>query len=120
MTPLCIHGFRTAQCASCRDCRHGTPISRCSRCRAEAAAPSPSSRRRPIPVQVQEPAVETHNGFEILFAPAVNGWLYRGPDAPVSRESFRSVFLTRKAIDNLGSASVASPPATAPRRKKKK
>jgi hypothetical protein len=119
MTPLCIHGFRTAECSSCRDCPHGIPTSRCTRCRAAAAAPSPSSRRARVPVQVQEPAAETHKGFEILFAPAVSGWLYRAPDSAVSRESYRSVFLARKAIDNLGSAKAPAPVAAAPRRKKK-
>lgn len=120
MTPLCLHGFRRAECSSCHDCPHGIAISRCGRCRAAAAAPSPSSRRRPDPIEVQEPATETHNGFEILFAPAVSGWLYRAPDSAVSRESYRSVFLARKAIDKLGTAKAAVPVATAAKRKKKK
>lgn len=120
MTPLCIHGFRTAECSLCHECPHGLAVSRCVRCRAAAAAPSPSNRRRPVPIEVQEPPTETHHGFEILFAPAVSGWLYRAPDSAVSRESYRSVFLARKAIDNLGTAKPAVPAATAAKRKKKK
>jgi hypothetical protein len=55
----------------------------------------------------------TYNGFEILFQPALNGWQYRSPEATVSRESYRSEFLARKAIDRLG-----TPPAKAPARKR--
>jgi hypothetical protein len=112
MNAPCIHGFRTEECASCRECKHGLPVSRCGRCRAAA---STASRRAFVPGAAPETPPATYQGYEILFSPAVSGWLYRAPDAAVSRESYRSEFLARKAIDHLSSEAPA-PPA----RKRKK
>jgi hypothetical protein len=112
MTTLCIHGFRSDECASCRECPHGLAVSRCGRCRAAATA---ASRRRVVPATPPDTDTATYNGFEIVFTPSVNGWQVRAPDAPLSRESYRSAFLARKAIDTLGSAPVAE----APRKRRK-
>jgi hypothetical protein len=42
-----------------------------------------------------------HEGFEIYYAPEVSGWQFRGPESVHSTQSYRSVFLARKAIDEL-------------------
>ncbi|MGH2457061.1 MAG: hypothetical protein ACRDHD_12495 [Candidatus Limnocylindria bacterium] len=104
MSSICIHGFRAEQCASCRSCPHGLAAGKCGRC---IAASTSAARRRIVRSPVLEPATEHHNGFEIFFAPAVNGWQFRSPDLAPSRESYRSVFLARKAIDSLPPAEVA-------------
>jgi hypothetical protein len=105
MTSLCIHSFPTEQCAACRTCPHGRSASQCGRCQAEAAT---ATRRRITTATGPVPPPEEHNGFEIYFEPAVNGWQVRGPDAGPS-ESYRSVFLARKAIDGKEGATVAAP-----------
>jgi hypothetical protein len=46
-------------------------------------------------------ATRDHDGFEIFYVPEVNGWQFRRPESPASPESYRSVFLARKAIDSL-------------------
>lgn len=104
MTPLCIHGFQTDQCSSCRPCPHGLATDRCGRCRAVAAA---STRRRVVPGPVGDPIPESYKGFEIFYERSLNGWKYRTPDDATSPISYRSVFLARKAIDHLGSAETA-------------
>ena len=38
MTELCIHGFRTEECSSCRTCPHGLNAARCGRCVAAVRA----------------------------------------------------------------------------------
>jgi hypothetical protein len=100
MIPLCIHGFRTEECASCRTCPHGLTASRCGRCAASARAVS----RRPRGVSTQTYPSEQHAGFEIFYVPAVSGWQYRGADAAASLLSYRSAFLARKAVDELAAA----------------
>jgi len=104
MTLLCIHGFQTDQCSSCRTCPHGLATDKCARCRAAAAA---TTRRRVAPAPAHEAGSETYNGFEIFYEPSLNGWKYRTPDDATSPLSYRSVFLARKAIDRLGSAETA-------------
>jgi hypothetical protein len=111
MTQLCIHGFQTDQCSSCRTCPHGLESYRCGRCRAAAAA---TTRRRVVPAPAREPVPESYKGFEIFYEPSLNGWKYRSDDA-TSPLSYRSVFLARKAIDHLGSAEAAG---TASKRKR--
>jgi hypothetical protein len=98
MTSICKHGFPTAQCASCRTCPHGLSAAGCGRCLTAAAT---ASRRRVVPAPTGDIASHDHEGYEIYYVPEVNGWQYRGPDAAASTESYRSVFLARKAIDHL-------------------
>jgi hypothetical protein len=97
MTPLCIHGFRSEHCASCRTCPHGLVTAGCGRC---LAASTSAARRRPA-VTLETPPSEEHAGFEIFYVPAVTGWQFRRPEAASSELSYRSVFLARKAIDAL-------------------
>lgn len=99
-TSACKHGFPIEHCASCRTCPHGLTASGCGRCLAATAA---ASRRRIVAGPVEGTASFDHEGFEIFYVPEVNGWQFRGPDAPASSESYRSVFLARKAIDRLPS-----------------
>lgn len=103
MIPLCIHGFRTEQCASCRNCPHGLTTARCGRC---IAANSSAARRRQTTTDEPHPS-EEHAGFEIFYVPAVKGWQFRRPDAAPSPLSYRSIFLARKAIDRLSSGAKA-------------
>jgi hypothetical protein len=49
------------------------------------------------------PPSEIHGDYEVYFEPAVSGWRYRTSDDAPSRLSYRSAFLARKAIDQLGS-----------------
>ena len=99
MTPAaCKHGFPTGQCASCRTCPHGLTTSGCGRCLSAAAA---ASRRRVVAPPAEGTASHDHQGYEIFYVPEVSGWHYRGPDAAPSVESYRSVFLARRAIDLL-------------------
>jgi hypothetical protein len=100
MTPQCIHGFLTAHCASCASCVHGQMASACVRCRSAVA-----SRKAPQPVTAQLP--QQHAGYDIIFEPEVSGWRYRAADSAGSPQSYRSAFLARKAVDQLGTAAVA-------------
>jgi hypothetical protein len=100
VTELCIHGFATDQCVSCRTCPHGQMTSACVRCRAALSARSASG------AAIDHPS-EEHAGFEIFFEPAVSGWRYRGKDAAASELSYRSAFLARKAVDQLANGDVA-------------
>ena len=100
MTTLCIHGFRTDECASCRTCPHGLSAARCGRCVAVRRAVS----RHPKVVSTQTYPSEQHAGFEIFYVPAVSGWHYREADAAPSPLSYRSAFLARKAVDELAAA----------------
>jgi hypothetical protein len=109
MTSQCIHGFSTEQCAQCRPCPHGLPTSGCGRCQAASTS---AARRRWAPNLANQPASEDHQGFEIFWVPDVDGWQFRAKDAAPSAESYRSVFLARKAIDRL-----ATQPHAAPNRK---
>lgn len=97
MTPACKHGFPIEQCASCRTCPHGLAASGCGRCLNASAA---ASRRRMVAAPSSDTASQDHQGYEIFYVPEVNGWHFRGPDV-TSAESYRSVFLARKAIDHL-------------------
>jgi hypothetical protein len=68
--------------------------SRCGRCN-NAVALRAAAKRTPA----AQPS-EKHRGFEILFVPQERSWYYRTePDAPLSRESYRSAFQARLAID---------------------
>jgi hypothetical protein len=98
MTSACKHGFPIEHCAACRTCPHGLTTSGCGRCLATAAA---ASRRRVTAAPTEGTATQDHDGFEIYYVPEVNGWQFRGPESPASPESYRSVFLARKAIDRL-------------------
>ena len=58
---------------------------------------------------------EEHRGFEILYVTGERSWRYRadGQSTP-SRDSYRSSFLTRRAVDRI-----LDEPAPAPRRTRK-
>ena len=111
MSSSCIHGFPVEQCASCRSCPHGLTASRCGRCLAETSA---AARRRLAATPAPHPASEEHNGWEILYVPAVSGWQVRPPQADVIEGSYRSAFLARKAVDEL----IANPPVAPSGRRK--
>ena len=101
MTSACKHGFPTEQCADCRTCPHGLTAGGCGRCSAIAAA---STRRRQRPtLDPGSASLIAHDGFEIYYAPEVSGWEFRGPESVHSTQSYRSVFLARKAIAELPS-----------------
>jgi hypothetical protein len=92
----CIHGFPTQQCMSCRTCRHGQVTSTCAKCRA------PAPTRKAAQIAAPVPPVEEHAGYEVYFEPEVSGWRFRGAESAPSQLSYRSAFLARKAIDQLG------------------
>lgn len=97
MSGPCIHGFPTEQCISCRTCPHGQVTTTCTRCRTPVVTRKAELAAAPVP-----PA-EVHGDYEVYFEPAVSGWRYRAADDAPSRLSYRSAFLARKAIDQLGS-----------------
>jgi hypothetical protein len=107
----CIHGFDPGQCAACRTCPHGLAASKCGRC---LAAQSSAARRRPPLATVPELPDEEHQGWEIFFVPALSGWQIRQPDATPLPESYRSLFLARKAVDEM----IANPPAAKPTKRR--
>ena len=96
MSGQCIHGFPIEHCISCRTCPHGQVTTNCTRCRAPA--PTRKAALEAIPV----PPSEIHGDYEVYFEPAVSGWRYRTDDSSPSHLSYRSAFLARKAIDQLG------------------
>ena len=99
MTSACKHGFPTEQCAACRTCPHGLTAGGCGRCSAVAAA---ATRHRVRPtLDAHAASLVAHDGFEIYYAPEESGWHFRGPESVHSTQSYRSVFLARKAIDQL-------------------
>ena len=42
-----------------------------------------------------------------MYVPELSGWQVRADDAAISDESYRSIFLARKAADDLAAASAA-------------
>lgn len=114
MTPGCIHGVPTQQCAACRDCSHGLAASHCRRCRE-------APRKAPVPAA--QPA-QRHEDYEIFFVPTENSWYYRAPDADgiPSRESYRSAFMARNAVNQVlaGGAGGGTAVAVAPAKKRKR
>jgi hypothetical protein len=102
MPAPCIHGFEAGQCASCRTCPHGLVATRCGQCLAETASTSLAAT-----ADGGLPEPEARNGWEIFYAPEVTGWRVRAPEAAVLPDSYRSLFLARKAVDEL----VANPAA---------
>jgi hypothetical protein len=50
---------------------------------------------------------EERAGFEIVYVPELSGWQVLSDDAPISDESYRSIFLARKAADDLAAAASA-------------
>jgi hypothetical protein len=101
MSNHCLHGFRTAECASCRTCEHGLVTSRCGQCNAPSRVRAARSSRASRAAQAaQTPDSIAYAGFEIFYVPDVSGWRFRAtPDAVPSALSYRSAFLARKAID---------------------
>lgn len=97
MTDRCIHGFDAQICSSCRRCAHGLLDSRCGICTPRTA------REATVMLQNDGPRPsEEHRGYEIFYAAGTRSWYYRAdPDSPPSRESFRSAFMARRAIDAL-------------------
>jgi hypothetical protein len=105
MTSPCIHGFRTEQCAACRSCPHGLVSSQCGRCIKAASTPA---GRKALITAVRSYPSEQREGFEIYYEPAINGWRYRADESAPSVESYRSVFLARKAVDQLATEAVST------------
>jgi len=108
----CIHGFDAGQCAACRTCPHGLTASRCGRC---AAATASAARRAPSSQSLPQPADEERAGWQIFYVPELSGWQIRQPDAAPAPDSYRSLFLARKAVDQMGAN--ASPERPTKRRK---
>jgi hypothetical protein len=106
-SPSCFHGFPVEQCASCRTCSRGLTAGRCGRCLAESTV---AGRRRLASSPAPEPPSEEHQGWQILYVPAVSGWQVQPPEADVMEGSYRSAFLARKAVDEW----IANPPAARP------
>jgi len=98
MTAPCIHGFRTEECTSCRTCPHGLVTSRCGRC--IRASSTPAGRKALLVSHDEHPSEERH-GYEIVYVPELSGWQVRSPDRAPSDESYRSIFLARKAVDEM-------------------
>ena len=104
MTDPCIHGFRTEECTSCRTCPHGLVTSRCGRC--IRASSTPAGRKALLVAKGDHPS-EERAGFEIVYVPELSGWQVRSGDSATSDESYRSIFLARKAADDLAAAASA-------------
>jgi hypothetical protein len=47
---------------------------------------------------------EKRAGFEIVYVPELSGWQVRSNGSPPSDESYRSIFLARKAADDMAAA----------------
>lgn len=58
---------------------------------------------------------EERNGWQIYYVPELSGWQIRQPDAAPMPDSYRSLFLARKAVDRM----VADPPPTRPTKRRK-
>jgi hypothetical protein len=101
MTDPCIHGFRTDECTACRTCPHGLVTSRCGRCIKASSTPA---GRQALLVSREDHPSEERAGYEIFYVPALSGWQVRNGDAIASDESYRSIFLARKAVDDLAAA----------------
>lgn len=109
MTDRCIHGFDAQICASCRRCAHGLLDARCGICSPRTAREAAVMLANDAPRPAEE-----HRGYEIFYAAGKRSWYFRqDEDAAVSRESYRSPFQARRAIDELLDA-----PAPAPRKGK--
>jgi hypothetical protein len=104
MTAPCIHGFRTEECTSCRTCPHGLVASRCGRCIRASSTPA---GRKALLVATGDHPTEQRAGFEIVYVPELSGWQVRADDGAISDESYRSIFLARKAADDLAAAASA-------------
>jgi hypothetical protein len=109
MTSPCIHGFRTDECAACRACPHGLVTSQCGRC--IRASSTPAGRKALISAVHSYPS-EERAGFEIFYEPAMSGWRFRAEQSAPSVESYRSLFLARKAVDQVAAAAAAAPAST--------
>lgn len=100
VTVNCVHGFNPEHCTSCRTCRHGLITSRCARCMNPVAQRAADKILPPA-----EPSQE-HRGHEVYFVPAQRSWYFRDSPDVLPRESYRSAFLAKRAIDSA----VDSPP----------
>jgi len=78
--------------------------SRCSRCLK--ASSTPAGRKALLVAHGEHPS-EERAGFEIVYVPALSGWQVRADDGAISEESYRSIFLARKAADDLAQAASA-------------
>ncbi|HEY6609425.1 MAG TPA: hypothetical protein VI277_09540 [Candidatus Limnocylindria bacterium] len=74
--------------------------------------------RKANQVAAPVPPHEEHGGYEVYYEPEVSGWRYRTAESAPSRLSYRSAFLARKAIDQLGTEPEAKPTGSAKRRAK--
>jgi hypothetical protein len=66
-------------------------------------------------VPAAEPSQE-HRGHEVYFVPAERSWYFRESPDVLPRESYRSAFLARRAIDTA----VDNPPKPASRSTKRR
>jgi hypothetical protein len=97
MTDRCIHGFDAQICASCRRCAHGLADARCGICNPQTARQAAVMLANDAPRPSEE-----YRGYEILYVAGQRSWFYRADaDATPSRESFRSAFQARRAVDQL-------------------
>jgi hypothetical protein len=78
--------------------------SRCGRC--IRASSTPAGRKAQLVQHGDHPSEERH-GFEIVWVPELSGWQVRAPGGLPSDESYRSIFLARKAADEMASVVAA-------------
>jgi hypothetical protein len=83
-TSPCIHGFEAGQCASCHP---------------------------PNPPDAPQPIDEERDGWQIFYVPDLSGWQIRRPDTAPTPDSYRSLFLARKAVDQMVANSPTARPA---------
>lgn len=70
------------------------------------ASSTPAGRKALLVAHGEHPP-EERAGFEIVYVPELSGWQVRSNGSAPSEESYRSIFLARKAADDLASAASA-------------
>lgn len=93
MPPPCMHGFQPGQCASCR------------------SADRPATVADGSKVNGSADDVEERQGWEIFYVPALTGWQVRAPESQALPDSYRSLFLARKAVDRMAGGQQPARPA---------
>ena len=105
MTAPCIHGFRTEECTSCRTCPHGLVASRCGRC--IRASSTPAGRKALLVATRRAPFRGARAASRSCTSPSSADGRCARRTRSISDESYRSIFLARKAADDLASAASA-------------